>query len=148
MSELYNTGVNRVVYRAEAFGAGKTVTAYFWDPSLVKSELQTFTEVELGLYYLDYDFTATGTYIGLFYENDVAKANGIFRVSTEIVTALFAKTGITADGTVSYEDLIKALYAMARGKISKSGDAYTFYDDDNATELFTLTISESSRTTS
>jgi len=148
MAELYNTGVNRVIYRAEAFGAGKTVTAYFWNPSLVKSDLQTFTEVELGLYYLDYDFTTTGTYIGLFYENDVAKVNGVFKVSTETVTALFAKTGITAEGTVSYEDVIKALYAMARGKISKSGDAYTFYDDDDTTELFTVTISENSRTTS
>lgn len=67
---------------------------------------------------------------------------------TEIVSAIFAKTGITAGGSASYEDLIKALYAMARGKITKSGDAYTYFDDDGTTELFTLTISSSARATS
>lgn len=67
---------------------------------------------------------------------------------TEIVNAIFAKTGITAGGSASYEDLIKALYAMARGKITKSGDAYTYFDDDGTTELFTLTISSSERATS
>jgi len=81
MAELYTTGVNRIVYQAQIFATGKTVTAYFWNPSLTKSALQTFTEVELGLYYLDYDFTVAGTYVGLFYENDVAKTTGIFRVT-------------------------------------------------------------------
>ena len=56
MTVLYTTGANRIVYKAESFGASKTVTAYFWNPSLEKSSLQTFTEIELGLYYLDYDF--------------------------------------------------------------------------------------------
>jgi len=64
-----------------------------------------------------------------------------------VVTALFAKTGITAGGTASFEDLVKAFYALARGKVSKSGDAYTFYDDDDTTALFTLTIAAASRTT-
>lgn len=81
MAELYSTGVNRIMYRAEAFATGKTVTAYFWNPSLTKSSLQTFSEVELGLYYLDYNFTAVGTYLGLFFENAVAKASGVFRVT-------------------------------------------------------------------
>lgn len=81
MAELYTTGVNRIVYRSVGFTAGLTVTAYIWSPTLVKSALQTFTEVELGLYYLDYDFASVGTYMGTFYEGGVAKASAVFRVT-------------------------------------------------------------------
>jgi len=98
LAELYSTGSNRVIYTAENFGTGKTVTAYFWNPSLVKSALQTFTEIELGLYYLDYSFASLGAYVGLFYENAVAKTTGVFRV-TELaseaggnIAAIKAKT--------------------------------------------------------
>jgi len=81
MAELYSTGTNRILYRAETFGTEKTVTAYFWNPSLEKSDLQTFTEIEQGLYYLDYNFASEGTYIGLFYEDGTKKASQVFRVS-------------------------------------------------------------------
>ena len=64
---------------------------------------------------------------------------------TEIVNAMFAKTGLTAGGSATYGDMVKALYGMAKGKISKSGDVYTFYDDDDATPLFVLTISDTGR---
>jgi len=65
---------------------------------------------------------------------------------TEIITAMFAKTGITVGGVVSFNTIVKSLYSMARGKISKAGDSYTFYDDDDATALFVLTIAAASRT--
>jgi len=64
-----------------------------------------------------------------------------------VVTALMAKTGITAGGTASYEDILKAIYAMARGKIVKTGDSYAFRDDDDTTTLFTLTIAAGERST-
>ena len=66
--------------------------------------------------------------------------------AVEIVTALMATTGITAGGVASYNDILKAIYALARGRISRAGDVYTFYDDDNATVLFTLTIAAAERT--
>ena len=77
-----------------------TVTAYIWNPSLVKSDLQTFTEVELGLYYLDYNFTVSGTYFGIFYEDDVAKTSGVFRVSplSTLGAGATAKTYTLTDG--------------------------------------------------
>lgn len=93
MAELYTTGENRIVYRSIGFAAGLTVTAYIWNPDLVKSAEQTFKELELGLYYLDYDFAAAGTYMGVFYEGGVAKASGVFRV-TEIVVDEAALTAI------------------------------------------------------
>lgn len=96
MAELYTTGVNRIVYRSVGFAVGLTITAYIWSPTLVKSDLQTFTEVESGLYYLDYDFTSAGTHMGTFYEGGVAKASGVFRV-TELVTAIAGATEITLE---------------------------------------------------
>lgn len=70
------------------------------------------------------------------------------QLASDVVTALFAKTGITAGGSASFEDIIKAIYSRSRGKIAKAGNAYAFLDDDDSTTLFTLTIGESSRTVS
>ena len=80
MNTLFSIGVNRIFYKAESFAIGKIVTAYLWNPSMVRSVLQTFTEIELGLYYLDYNFSGAGVYIGLFHENDVSKTFSTFRV--------------------------------------------------------------------
>jgi len=80
MSTYYGVDTHRIVYKASEFETGLTVTGYLWSPALVKSDLQTFTELSDGLYYLDYVFSALGTYIGLFYEDDVAKVSGAFRV--------------------------------------------------------------------
>jgi len=93
-SELYACGVNRVIYKAQDFATGVTVTAYFWNPALAKSALQTLTEIELGLYYIDYDFVQAGTYTALFYEGGVKKTMGTFRV-----TELAKPSDILADIT-------------------------------------------------
>lgn len=66
---------------------------------------------------------------------------------TEIVSAIFAKTGLTAGGSASFNDIVKALYSMARGQISRTGDNYAYKDDDDSTTLYTLTIASSTRTT-
>lgn len=144
MPELYTTGSNRIVYRSVGFATGLTVTAYIWSPALVKSDLQTFTEVELGLYYLDYDFASLGTYFGLFYEGGVAKASGVFRV-TELaseaggnIAAIKAKTdnlpsGIQKNVALSNFEFLMVLTSdhitPATGKtigaqISKDGGAF------------------------
>ena len=83
MGNLYSVGINRIFYKSVNFGIGKTVTAYLWNPALVKSALQTFTELESGLYYLDYNFAVEGSYAGLFYENGVATIPGTFKVSAD-----------------------------------------------------------------
>jgi len=54
----------------------------------------------------------------------------------------------TVDGAVDVTAALKAILAMANGKITKSGDAYTFFEQDNSTSLFTLTISTTERTRS
>jgi len=134
MAELYTTGTNRIVYRSVGFAAGLTITAYIWNPTLVKSALQTFTEVELGLYYLDYNFPSPGTYMGMFYEGGVAKTSGVFRV-TELapeaggnIAAIKAKTdnlpsGIAKNATLS--NLMFTIVLASDGKTPAIGETIT-----------------------
>ncbi|GAH60534.1 unnamed protein product, partial [marine sediment metagenome] len=146
MAELYTTGVNRIVYRSVGFATGLTVTAHFWSPATppVRSGLQTFTEVELGLYRLDYNFASLGTYFGLFYETAVATTSGVFRV-TELapeaggnIAAIKAKTDNLPSGVAKNVALNNLMFTMvlsadgrspATGKtvvaqISKDGAAF------------------------
>jgi hypothetical protein len=80
VSTFYGTGTHRLIYKAESFATGLTVTAYIWNASLTKSALQTFTESSDGLYYLDYNFVAAGTHFGKFYEGGTGITSGSFRV--------------------------------------------------------------------
>jgi len=102
MAELYTTGINRVIYKAEGFATGKTVTGYLWSPAKVKSSLQTLTELELGLYYLDFDFASAGTWTGVFFEGGVAKTPGVFRVKElgleATLTTIKGKTDLLPSG--------------------------------------------------
>jgi len=125
MAELYITGVNRIVYRSVKFATGLTVTAYIWSPTLVKSALQTFTEVELGLYYLDYDFASLGTYFGLFYENTVAKASGVFRVTRLApIPKNVALSNLMFTMVLSSDGKTPATGKTITAQISKNGGAF------------------------
>ena len=84
MSIFYGTGTHRLIYKAQNFTTGLTVTAYIWNPSLTKSALQTFTEVSDGIYYLDYNFAVAGTHFGKFYEGGTGMIAGTFRVEADI----------------------------------------------------------------
>jgi len=68
--------------------------------------------------------------------------------ASTIVSTLLGTSSITADGAATFQEILVALYAGARGKVVKSGDAYTYYDDDDTTAAFTLTIAASARTVS
>jgi hypothetical protein len=52
----------------------------------------------------------------------------------------------TAGGVNTYDDILTAIFSMASGKITRSGNVYTYYDDDDVTVLFTLTLASGSRT--
>lgn len=102
----YITGTNKIVYRSVGFSVGLTITGYFWNPSNVKSSLQTFTEVAEGLYYCNFDFDITGTWMGLFYENAVVKASAVFKVkeaaaTSSAVAAVSAAVGALNDISTS-----------------------------------------------
>jgi len=63
----------------------------------------------------------------------------------DIVTSIFSETP-TASGNVTFSEIVKYLHGMAKGKIVKSSNTFTFYDDDNTTELYSFTVSDSGRT--
>ena len=152
MPELYACGSNRIIYKTQNFTTGITVTAYFWNPSLVKSALQTFTEIELGLYYIDYDFIQPGTYAALFYENGVEKIPGTFRVTelalASITAAIKAKTDNLPSGLQKNVALSNFSFLMTDStdntpktgltvtvQISKDGGVFTDATNTPATEI-------------
>lgn len=101
MAQLYYTGVSRILYKARGFASGKSVTAHIWSPDLVKSELLILTEIGDGLYYLDYDFTSEGAYLGKFYENGISSTYDVFRVDNILTSIQTMQTsqpgGLTID---------------------------------------------------
>lgn len=82
MAFVFGTGISRLFYRAAKNQTGLTVTAYLWSPATppAKSALQTFTELEGGIYYLDFNFTAYGAWAALFYENGQPTTFGVWRI--------------------------------------------------------------------
>ena len=79
---------------------------------------------------------------------DLKLVNNSAGVIAATVSALLAKTGVTAGGTATVADILKRIHAFCRGKVVISGSNFVFYDDDNTTVLFTLPISATGRTTS
>lgn len=77
----YKRGTNRIFYQPPDFAAA-VVTAYFYTPKLVQTNVYTFTQLEPGLYYLDFKFEDIGDYIGVFYENGIKKHTRVFKVET------------------------------------------------------------------
>ena len=143
MISFRETGTHRLVYKAEAFGTGLTVTAYIWNPSLVKSGLQTFTEVADGLYYLDYNFATTGAYIGLFMEGGTKKTASAIRVETPILE----QVGVTVGGTWTTAKLLQVMAAWMMGKWQdKSGVAGTYevLDPDDETTVVVEVVPQAS----
>jgi len=124
MAELYTTGVNRIIYQAQSFATGLAVTSYIWSPTLVRSALQTFTEVEMGLYYLDYDFTVSGTWVGLFHEGGVAKTTGIFRVRELGIPKNVALSNFEFLAVESSDHITPATGKTIIAQISKDGGAF------------------------
>jgi len=137
MPTYYGIATHRIIYKAANFATGKTVTAYIWNPSLVKSAEQSLTEVSDGLYYLDYAFPAAGTYFGKFYENGVAIIADAFRITTLggagaidwTYTLTDEDTGLPiADATIWITTDIGGLNIIASGLTDANGVA-TFYLD-------------------
>jgi hypothetical protein len=52
----------------------------------------------------------------------------------------------TAGGVNTVEDILIQIFSMAQGNMVKSGNTYTWYDDDNTTALFSFTVGSSGRT--
>ena len=137
MSTLYGVGAHRLIYKASGFATGKTVTGYIWSPTLVKSALQTFIEVSDGLYYLDYTFSALGTYFGKFYEDAVATTIGTFRISdltlNSIADATLGRNVANIEATAAEHSLCTVVLATLESSIS--GSTWTIKQTDGTTHV-------------
>ena len=80
MVVYFDEGINRIWYASLTFQTGLVITCYLWDPNLIESGLHTFTEFKEGLYYFDFNFNKRGSWVGLFYENEVKKIPQTFSV--------------------------------------------------------------------
>ncbi len=63
---------------------------------------------------------------------------------TDIVNAVFAMSGLTAQGTATFGDIIRILYAIARGQAThdlQTGTT-TYTDDDGVTVVHMATMSQ------
>ncbi len=67
--------------------------------------------------------------------------------NAEVLAAIAALNNISVSD-ITGSTVFKQLLAAAKGKFTKSNNAYTFYDTDGTTSLFTLTISDTGRTVS
>lgn len=113
MPQVFGVGEHRVIYRAVDWGTGLTVTAYLWSPALVKSELQSFTEIEDGLYHLDFDFTEMGAWTMLMYENGVKAGFAVMRVESLLLDV--AAGGVWAYATRTLTQTAAEIQAALEG---------------------------------
>lgn len=67
--------------------------------------------------------------------------------NAEVLAAIAALNNISVSD-ITGSTAFKQLLASAKGRFTKSNNAYTFYDTDGTTALFTLTISDTGRTVS
>lgn len=67
--------------------------------------------------------------------------------NAEVLAAIAALNNISVSD-ITGSTAFKQLLASAKGRFTKSNNAYTFYDTDGITALFTLTISDTGRTVS
>jgi hypothetical protein len=62
----------------------------------------------------------------------------------DIVAAIFAKSGLTTGGSATFADILKILYAIARGKATHNlqTGTTTYTDDDGTTVIHQATMSQ------
>lgn len=81
----YPYGRNNVVYKAEHFAEGKSVTCLLWKPNLVREDEITLHELGYGLYAFPYTFDQYGIYHGLFFEDGQVVKFHSFRIAVSRV---------------------------------------------------------------
>lgn len=148
MPDLFLKGIARIAYKARNFATGKTVTAYIWSPSLNKSPLLTFSEVESGLYYLNYDFTEEGVYFAIFYEDGEATTMGAFRV-IDLPTAFRTSVVSPSDPSNSVgkllldtKGLVAQIYKIETGRWRIAGNQLILYDEDGVTPMYVFDLKD------
>jgi len=80
---------------------------------------------------------------GTMSNNDRYKAIQV--TPTDNVSQTIFTSTPTAGGVTTFQSILNAVFAMAQGNFTRSGNTYTFYDDDGVTVLYTFTTSSTGR---
>lgn len=115
------------------------VTGYSWIASMTDSGVVTLGRA--------LPFTPGATNTELYIFGPFVEMRGTDDAPTASENA--AEWGIgtpTAGGVLTRDEILTWCTSMAAGKFVKAGNVYTFYDDDDATVLFVLTITDGGRT--
>jgi len=80
MAEKYTIGLVRLWYKATGFKEGLNVTADLIKPDLTKEIGITFTEAGEGMYFVNYNFKHTGSYVSIMFENGDKKVSQNFNI--------------------------------------------------------------------
>lgn len=107
----------------------------------------TWTELGSGIYTVRLDATDTAT-AGPLAVLISASGCAPFRALCYVRDNAEVSAALNSIDGKSAADVLQILLSMAQGKFTKSGDAVTFYAQDNTTDLFTLTLSSTERTRS
>ena len=77
--QSFQTGIQRIFYSTKNSVTGKIVTMKSYCPLLNCLPIDTFTEIDDGLYYLDFNFEKIGSYIATLYEDGVVIGAIVYR---------------------------------------------------------------------
>lgn len=77
-------------------------------------------------------------------EYDIKESSAVKNTTAELSAAVFE----TVVDTKSVEEILEILMAYSIGNISKSGSSFTYKKQDGTTTIFTITGTDSARTTS
>lgn len=141
MIQLFGTGEQRIFYRAALFQTGLTVTAYLWSPTLEKSALQTLTEIEEGLYYLDYNFTSLGGWPIILMEGETKTVFETIRIEAGVVDiaavadAVWDEAHSAHDSAGSFGEVVRRLVSKAMGSII-DGSIFDLVLNKNSNQTF------------
>lgn len=133
---LADTGTDGVKVGADAIGAGQIA-----DDAIAAEHIATGAIVAAS-------FAAGAIDASAIAADAIGASELAAGAANEIADAILARTGWTAGGSTTVATALKKALSLAAGKIARTGDAYTFYDDDGTTALFTLTIASGTRTPS
>jgi hypothetical protein len=124
-------GQSRVI---EAYSAGRVCTVRAW--TTTPTSASRYVVIPVGY-----------TVVSRIVDDAITAAAIAADAGTEIATAVWARTGLTAGGVATAGNMLRDCYAFCRGRYTITGSAVQYYDDDDATALQLLTGSATERTT-
>jgi len=145
MAEIFKVGINRLVYQSSDFTEGLIVKASIYGPTAIDwISGNQLTEINQGIYYLDYNFTIAGTYIVKFAENGDAMTTSTYRVwdiDTD-VDNVYNNSRYISSQITNVSSNVAFVKDVEGGRWVRSGTSLYLYKSDNTTLLATFALKD------